>query len=72
MRIQPPRPKKFDGVSLRVVTANHPWTEALKPMIPEFEQATGMKVNLEQFFEDQLTQKLTVELTAGSSSWMCS
>lgn len=63
-----PTQNKFDGVSLRVVTANHPWTEALKPMIPEFEKETGIKVNMEQFFEDQLTQKLTVELTAGSSS----
>jgi multiple sugar transport system substrate-binding protein len=63
-----PAKQKFEGVNLRVVTANHPWTEALKPLIPEFEKATGIKVNMEQFFEDQLTQKLTVELTAGSQS----
>jgi multiple sugar transport system substrate-binding protein len=63
-----PAKQKFEGVNLRVVTANHPWTEALKPMIPEFEKATGIKVNMEQFFEDQLTQKLTVELTSGSQS----
>lgn len=60
--------KKYEGVSIRVVAANHPWAEALKPLIPEFEKETGMKVNFEQFFEDQLTQKLTVELTAGSQS----
>lgn len=58
----------FDGVELRVVGANHPWQEAIEPLIPEFEEQTGIKVNFEKFFEDQLTQKLTTEFTAGSSS----
>jgi len=63
-----PADKPFAGVSLRFVAANHPWTESLRPLIPEFEQKTGIKVNLEAYFEDQLTQKLTVELTSGTST----
>lgn len=58
----------FEGVELRIVGANHPWQEAIEPMLPEFEEQTGIKVNFEKFFEDQLTQKLTTEFTAGSSS----
>ncbi|TDF97265.1 sugar ABC transporter substrate-binding protein [Paenibacillus piri] len=60
--------KPFAGVTLRIVGANHPWTEGIKTKIPEFEKETGIKVNLEQYFEDQLTQKITVEFTSGSSS----
>ncbi|WP_010274319.1 ABC transporter substrate-binding protein [Paenibacillus senegalensis] len=63
-----PGDKPFEGVTLRVLTANHPWTEAVKELVPEFEEETGIKVNMEQFFEDQLSQKLTVELTSGTSS----
>ena len=60
--------KPFAGTQLRVVFANHPWAEAIKAQLPEFEQKTGIKVNLENFFEDQLTTKLTVELTSGTTT----
>lgn len=60
--------KPYEGVTLRVLTANHPWTETIRELIPEFEEETGIRVNMEQFFEDQLSQKLTVELTARSSN----
>lgn len=60
--------KPYAGTQLRVVFANHPWSDAIKAQIPEFEQKTGIKVNAENYFEDQLTQKLTVELTSGSTT----
>lgn len=60
--------KPFEGKSITLVTANHPWGEAIKPLLPEFEAATGMKVKVESFFEDQLTQKLTVQFTSGSAT----
>ncbi|MGE5586988.1 MAG: ABC transporter substrate-binding protein [Clostridia bacterium] len=58
----------YKGTALRVVLANHPWADAIRPLIPEFEQATGIKVNVESYFEDQLTQKLTVEFASGTST----
>lgn len=54
--------------TLRVVLANHPWLDVIKPLIPEFEKATGLKINLESYEENQLTPKLTVEFTSGTSS----
>ena len=60
--------KNFNGVSLRFVGANHPWMDAIKPLIPDFEKQTGMKVTIESYGEDQLTQKLTTEFTAGNST----
>lgn len=60
--------KPFEGKTVTLVTANHPWGEAIKPLIPEFEEATGAKVDLQSYFEDQLTQKLTVQFTTGSTT----
>ncbi len=60
--------KNFQGVNLRFVGANHPWMDAIKKYIPDFEKLTGMKVTVESYGEDQLTQKLTTEFTAGNST----
>lgn len=53
---------------IRVLLANHPYGELLKSAIPEFEAATGIKVNAESLQESQLTQKLTTEFATNSSS----
>lgn len=60
--------QKFAGQTIRFVASNHTYTDAIKPLIPEFEKKTGIKVNMESYFEDQLTQKLTVEFTSKSST----
>ncbi|GFZ85254.1 sugar ABC transporter substrate-binding protein [Paenibacillus marchantiophytorum] len=60
--------KPYAGKTISLVTANHPWAEAIKPLLPDFEKETGIKVNVESFFEDQLTQKLTVQFTSGSAT----
>lgn len=57
----------YAGTTIRLVGVTHPWTEALTPLLPDFEAQTGIKVNLETYGEDQLNQKLTTEFTAGSS-----
>lgn len=53
---------------LRFVGVNHVATDAIEKKIPEFEKATGIKVVVEKFGEDQLNQKLTTEFTAGGSN----
>lgn len=63
-----PAKKPFEGVTLRFLAAQHPWTETIKKEIPAFEEKTGMKVNMEILAEGNLTQKLTVELTAGTGT----
>lgn len=59
---------KYAGVELRYVAANHPWTETVKTLIPEFEAQTGARVRLESYFEDQLSQKLAIEFASGTST----
>jgi multiple sugar transport system substrate-binding protein len=53
---------------LRVLVANHPYGDLLKAAIPEYEKATGVKVNVESLQESQLTTKLTTEFATNSSS----
>jgi multiple sugar transport system substrate-binding protein len=53
---------------IRVLLANHPYGELLKSAIPEFESATGIKVNVESLQESQLTTKLTTEFATRSST----
>ena len=51
---------------IRVVAANHPWTESIKKELPAFEKETGIKVKIDSYFEDQLTQKTSVEFASNS------
>jgi len=52
--------------TVRVTLANHVWTDTIKSKLPEFEKATGLKVELSQFGEDQLSDQYKVKLDAGS------
>ncbi len=56
------------GETIRVVVQLHPYTDGIKALIPQFEKETGVKVQLEQYGEDQLFQKLSVEFTASGGS----
>jgi multiple sugar transport system substrate-binding protein len=58
--------KPYDGQKITVFSSNHPWTDAVKAQIPEFEKSTGIKVDLQVFAEEQLQQKLAVQFTTGA------
>ncbi len=53
--------------TLRVTLVNHVWTENIKQALPEFEKQTGLKVEVTQLGEDQLSDQYNVKLNAGSS-----
>lgn len=55
------------GGTVSITLANHVWTDIIKDKIPEFEAETGIKVELTQLAEDQLTDQYKVKLNAGSS-----
>ncbi|HYF95369.1 MAG TPA: sugar ABC transporter substrate-binding protein [Symbiobacteriaceae bacterium] len=63
-----PAKKPFEGVTLRFLASQHPWTDTIQKEIAKFEEQTGMKVATEVLAENNLTQKLTVELTAGTGT----
>jgi multiple sugar transport system substrate-binding protein len=55
-----------DSDTLRVTLVNHVWTDIIKAKIPEFEKQTGIKVEVAQFGEDQLSDQYNVKLNAGT------
>ncbi|MDO5672543.1 MAG: sugar ABC transporter substrate-binding protein [Actinomycetaceae bacterium] len=57
---------KAGDTTVRVTLANHVWTENIKADLPEFEKETGLKVELTQLGEDQLSDQYNVKLNAGS------
>lgn len=60
-------PAQKASTTVRVTLANHVWTENVKKAIPEFEKATGLKVEITQLAEDQLSDQYNVKLNAGTS-----
>ena len=46
---------------------NHVWTENIKKALPEFEKQSGLKVEVTQLGEDQLSDQYNVKLNAGSA-----
>ena len=50
--------KQFQGESVTVLLSKHPWQEQIEPLIPEFEELTGMKVKLKLLPENQLLTQL--------------
>lgn len=52
--------------TIRVTLANHVWTETIKEAIPQFEEETGLTVEITQLGEDQLSDQYNVKLNAGS------
>ena len=53
--------------TVRVTLANHVWTDTIKSKLPEFEKQTGLKVELSQYGEDQLSDQYNVKLNAGTN-----
>ena len=56
-----------DSTTVRVTLANHVWTDNIKKALPEFEKQSGLKVELTQLGEDQLSDQYNVKLNAGST-----
>jgi multiple sugar transport system substrate-binding protein len=54
--------KRFSGTPLRFMVSVHPWTEWAQKQLPALEAETGIKLNLEILYEDQLRQKLPLTL----------
>ncbi|MEV4565435.1 sugar ABC transporter substrate-binding protein [Nonomuraea sp. NPDC049419] len=55
------------STTVRVTLANHVWTDNIKKALPEFEKQSGLKVEITQLGEDQLSDQYNVKLNAGSA-----
>jgi len=62
---EPPAAEKpFEGVTINIMMEGVPDTEFVQEMLPEFEEATGMKVNIEVLNYALMHEKLVPQLTA--------
>lgn len=57
---------RYEGETIRVATLQYPWQEAISDRIPEFEELTGIEVEMDSLPEQQFRQRLQVELTTGA------
>ncbi len=61
--------RPFEGVTLNVILEGHPSSNAIKALTPEFEELTGIKVNVEVIPYDELPQKVLLAFSQGSDSY---
>ncbi|MDR1520155.1 MAG: extracellular solute-binding protein, partial [Planctomycetota bacterium] len=55
------------GQTIRFMASNSPVADAIRTLLPQFEKDTGIKVEMEQLGNEQLSVKLTVEFASGGS-----
>lgn len=55
------------GGTVHVTLNNHPWTDVVQELIPEFEEETGIDVEVTVLGEDQLSDQYNVRLNAGAT-----
>jgi multiple sugar transport system substrate-binding protein len=55
------------GQTIRFMASNSPVADAIRTLLPRFEKDTGIKVEMEQLGNEQLSMKLTVEFASGGS-----
>lgn len=58
--------RRFEGTSIRFMMNQHPFTNWLQPLVPEFEELTGIRVTLEVFPEDQFRQRRILEVSSAA------
>ena len=62
-------PKAFSGETINLLLIEHPFVNSLKPLLPAFEEETGIKVELEVLNEQQGFDKLQADLSAGAGNF---
>lgn len=60
--------RRFEGEDIRFLMNRHPFTDFLEPLVPEFEEMTGIDVTLEVFPEDQFRQRRLLEVSSGAET----
>ena len=63
--------KQQEGNSVNVLLVSHQFVEALKPLVPEFEEMTGMTVNLDVLAEQPAFEKLLADLSSQCRLYRC-
>lgn len=65
---EPAGERPFDGVTINVMMEGVPDTEFVQQLLPQFQEETGMTVNIEVLNYALMHEKLVPQLTAGQGS----
>lgn len=60
--------KQCAGTKIRVMMASHYFQAGIEPLVPEFEELTGIDVQFESYPEQEFWNKLLIEFNGGSSA----
>ena len=60
--------KQQEGSSVNVLLVSHQFVDALKPLVPEFEEMTGITVSLDVLAEQAAFEKLLADLSSQAGS----
>ena len=61
--------RPYAGVKLNALMEGHPTTDALRQLLPEFEEETGIRVNMEVIPYSDMTAKSYLVLSTGSDEY---
>ncbi|MGH3730484.1 MAG: ABC transporter substrate-binding protein [Micromonosporaceae bacterium] len=61
--------KAYDGKTVRLLMNKHPYTDALKAHVKEFESKTGIKLKIDEFPESNYFDKVTLELRSRQGNY---
>lgn len=62
-------PRAFEDEEINLLLIEHPFVSSLTPLLEEFEEETGIKVNYEVFAEQQGFDKLQADLSSKSGNY---
>ncbi|MBK0419408.1 sugar ABC transporter substrate-binding protein [Leucobacter sp. CSA1] len=54
--------------TVNVVLSNHPWQRGIEPLVADFEEETGIKVNVQTFAEQQARDRILLNLQSKSDA----
>lgn len=61
--------QRYKGKTVRMILNKHPYTDSILPLLPQFEQQTGIKTTNLILPETEFFQKLLVDLSTGAGEY---
>ena len=61
--------RQFEGSSINIGAVRHPWVSAIEPVVPVFEELTGITVNWNVLPEQQYRTKRLTDVGTGAGEW---
>jgi len=61
--------RQFEGDTIKILFIGHPWQEAIMPLLPEFTELTGIKIDWSKLPHEESMTKVPADFTAGTFNY---